>query len=254
MSSSTSSGSHKSIIRNKVWSQLRQVAIPDPRFHHNYSSFIADFGGSSTATDLLTSLPAYKNAEILFVAPDNCIQELRHRALIDGKTVLVTTYGIRRGFWLLDPRGILEKKWEIASMLDGMERVGRHVSLAEIKSLLKKIDLMVTGTGAINYQGLRFGKGHGFFDLEWAMVYSIGVIDGITQTVALVHECQVLDEELVGEEWDTGCDFIVTNQRVIEVNRASKPSCGILWHNLQSEMLADIEPLRELKDMQYGRE
>ncbi|KAE9369060.1 5-formyltetrahydrofolate cyclo-ligase [Stipitochalara longipes BDJ] len=252
--SSTNSESHKSIIRNKVWSQLRQVAFPDSRFHHDYSSFIADFAGSSRATELLTSLPAYQNAELLFIAPDNCIQELRHHALRDGKTVLVTTYGIRRGFWLLDPRVISQEKLDAASMLDGLEKVGQRVSLADIKNLSKKVDLMVTGTGAINPRGLRFGKGHGFFDLEWAMLYTLGVVDGTTQTIAVVHECQVLDEEFQGEEWDTGCDFVVTNARIIEVDEASKPTCGILWDKLQRDMLEDIEPLGELKNMNSGIE
>jgi 5-formyltetrahydrofolate cyclo-ligase len=63
------------------------------------------------ATDLLTSLPAYRDADILFIAPDNCIQELWDRALKDGKAVLVTTYGICRGFWLLDPQVIREENW-----------------------------------------------------------------------------------------------------------------------------------------------
>lgn len=243
--------SHKSSIRNKVWTQLRKVALPDSRFHHDYSSFIADFKGSSSATDLLDALPAYKNADLIFIAPDNCIQELRYRALKDGKTVLVTTYGIRRGFWVLDPREIPEARWEMASLLDGMERIGRHVTLKDIRGM-QKIGLMVTGTGAINHKGLRFGKGHGFFDLEWAMLYSIGVVDASTQTVAVVHECQVLDEELRGEEWDTGCDFVVTNERVIVVDEACKPSCGILWDKLAEGMIDDIEPLSELRNMGSG--
>jgi 5-formyltetrahydrofolate cyclo-ligase len=58
------------------------------------------------------------------------------------------------------------------------------------------------------------------------------MVDARTQTVAVVHECQVLDEELRGEEWDTGCDFVVTNERVI-VEGASKPGgvgyYGIDW-------------------------
>jgi len=254
MSPSTYSESQKPIIRSKIWSQLRQVALPDSRFHHDYSSFIADFVGSSRATKLLTSLPAYQNAETLFIAPDNCIQELRHCALRDGKTVLVTTYGIQRGFWLLDPGVIMQDKLEIASMLDGMEKIGQHVSLVDIKNFVKKVDLMVTGTGAINFRGLRYGKGHGFFDLEWGMLYTIGVIDRTTPTVAVVHECQVLDEALQGEEWDTGCDFIVTNTRIIKVEEASKPVCGILWDKLQKNMLEDIEPLRELMHMDSGIE
>ncbi|KAL5322979.1 hypothetical protein ACEPPN_007505 [Leptodophora sp. 'Broadleaf-Isolate-01'] len=238
--------SHKASIRSKVWSQLRQVAIPDSRFHHDYSSFIADFQGSTIATNHITSLPCYKNAKTIFIAPDNCIQELRYRTLKDGKTVLVTTYGIRRGFWILDPKAIPSERWEMASLLDGMERIGRHVTLRDIESM--KIDLMVTGTGAINLEGLRFGKGHGYFDLEWALLYSIGAAGKNTQTVAVVHECQVLDEDLQGEAWDTGCDFVVTNERVIVVKDARKPDCGILWDQLQDGMLEDIEPLRELKE------
>lgn len=163
--------------------------------------------------------------------------------------MVVTTYGIRRGFWVLDPRVIPRERWEVASLLDGMERLGGRVTLAEIARGIGRIDLMVTGTGAINLRGLRFGKGHGFFDLEWAMLWEIGVVGERTQTVAVVHECQVLDEELRGEEWDTGCDFVVTNERVIEVEGASKPSCGILWDRLEEGMLEDIEPLRELRGM-----
>lgn len=249
MSPSNLPPSRKSSIRTKVWAELRKVALPDSRFHHDYSSFIADFIGSSHATDLLTSLPCYESARTIFIAPDNCIQELRYRALLDGKIVLVTTYGIRRGFWVLDPDVIPREKWEMASLLDGMERLGRHVTLAEIKREIGRIDLMVTGTGAINLQGLRFGKGHGFFDLEWAMLCEIGVAGEGTRTVAVVHECQVLDEELRGEEWDTGCDFVVTSERVIGVEGASKPSRGILWDRLEEGMLEDIESLRELRSL-----
>ena len=247
--SSSSTPTHKSSIRTKVWAELHKVSLPDSRFHHDYSSFIADFHGSTDATTLLTSLPSYKTASVIFIAPDNCIQELRYRALLDGKTVVVTTYGIRRGFWVLDPAVIPRERWEMASLLDGMERLGARVTLAEIQRGIGRIDLMVTGTGAINLRGLRFGKGHGFFDLEWAMLWEIGVVGEGTQTVAVVHEFQVLDEELRGEEWDTGCDFVVTNERVIEVEGASKPSCGILWDRLEEGMLENIEPLRELRGM-----
>ncbi|KUJ15112.1 5-formyltetrahydrofolate cyclo-ligase [Mollisia scopiformis] len=247
MTTTINANSHKSLIRNKVWSRLRAVALPDSRFHHDYSSFIADFEGSSAATDLLQSLPAYQNAHLIFIAPDNCLQELRYRSLTDGKKVIVTTYGIRRGFWILDPEQIHESQWQMASVLDGMENIGRHMTLADISELPTDIALMVTGTGAINLKGLRFGKGHGYFDLEWAMLYSIGKANQRTQTIAVVHECQVLDEELRGEVWDTGCDFVVTNDKVINVKDASKPSCGILWDKLEDGMLEDIEPLKELE-------
>ena len=80
--------------------------------------------------------------------------------------------------------------------------------------------------------------------MEWAMLYSTGVFDASTQTVAVVHECQVLDEELMGEEWDTGCDYISTNRRMIDIEGASKPRCGIPWDVLEDGMWNDIEPQR----------
>jgi len=145
---------------------------------------------------------------------------------------------------------IEEDKWEVAASLDGMERYGRHITLKELQERKIRIELMVTGTGALNLQGLRFGKGHGFFDLEWAMLSEINVVTHETKVLGVVHECQVLDEELVGEEWDTACDFIITNERTIEVEGTKKPDCGILWERLAKGMLEEIEPLRELREMQ----
>ncbi|ESZ93587.1 hypothetical protein SBOR_6016 [Sclerotinia borealis F-4128] len=241
--------SHKSQVRKKVWEELRHVAIPDSRFDHDYSSFICDFVGSNDAGRQLIGLPCYTSAETIFIAPDNCLQELRYQALKDKKTVICTTYGIKRGFFVLNPQEITERKWEIASFLDGMEIYGRYVTLTELRSEGLKIPLMVTGTGAINYKGLRFGKGHGFFDLEWGMLYSIGTVNKDTKTIALVHECQVLDEEFKGEQWDTGCDFIITNERIITISGAAKPGYGIIWDRLEKGMMDDIESLRELKNI-----
>jgi 5-formyltetrahydrofolate cyclo-ligase len=148
---------------------------------------------------------------------------------------------------------IEQERWEVASLLDGMEKVGRHITLSQLQASGLKIPLMVTGAGAINMQGLRFGKGHGFFDLEFATLKDIGVVGDETKVVGVVHECQVLDKELVVEEWDVGCDFVVSDKRVIEVENAAKPGCGIVWEKLREGMLEDIEPLGELNRIQEGK-
>lgn len=250
---------HKSSVRARVWRSLRAVALPDSRFHFDFSSFIADFAGSAAACDALFSrcLPpavfAPGGAACVFITPDNCLEHLRFRALAAGVRVLTTTYGIRRGFWLLDPSAIQQEEepglLRYAATLDGMEKVGRPVSLREIAAMGLDVGLMVTGTGAINGKGIRFGKGHGFFDLEWAMLHSVGVVSAATTTAAVVHDCQVLEEELVPEVFDTVCDLIVTPTRVIDAHAVSKPTCGILWEKLAPGMLDDIPPLQELKNM-----
>lgn len=239
----------KEDVRKRVWERVLNVARPDSRHHFDFNSFIADFQGSDQATERLTRLPAYINSKVLFITPDNCLEELRLRALRDRKVILITTYAILRGFWILDPQHIAPADYRCAAMLDGMERYGQPVTLTDIVAKGWRIPLMVTGTGAINLRGVRFGKGHGFFDLEWAMLYTLGVVDQHTIAVGVVHDCQVLEEELHPEKFDTMCDVVVTPTRVIEVERAAKPTCGILWSFLQPGMLEGIPPLRELKGM-----
>jgi 5-formyltetrahydrofolate cyclo-ligase len=245
--STNKSENHKSSIRAKVWSDLRNVAYPDSRFHYDFSGFIADFQGSQDAADRLMELLCYTRSKIIFIAPDNCLEYLREKTLEAGKKILMTTYGIRRGFWLLDPEEIPPDKYLYAATLDGMEKLGRSVLLMEIEAMQLLVDLMVTGTGAINMEGIRFGKGHGFFDLEWGMLYTSKVVRQETTTVAIVHDCQVLDEKLIPEEFDTVCDIVVTPTRVLNVEGVKKPVCGILWERLEPGMINDIPPLQELR-------
>jgi 5-formyltetrahydrofolate cyclo-ligase len=254
--------SHKNLVRQKVWPRLSEVAIPDSRFHLDFHSFIADFQGSSIATERLISHPSFTQAHTVFIAPDNCLRILRYAALAAGKLVLVTTYGIRRGFIILDPKVIQsEQQRRLASYLDGMEDASSgatHISLTQMLHLNLKIDLMVTGTGAINLSGIRFGKGHGFFDLEWGILSTLNMVNSDTPCVAVVHDCQVIGAVLRPEIFDTICDLIITPTRVVEVDLSEKrltpkPICGILWDRLQPDMLADIPPLRELQALEHSR-
>jgi 5-formyltetrahydrofolate cyclo-ligase len=239
---------HKSEVRERVWSELRKVAVPDSRFHFDFGEFIADFEGGEAAVQRLVDHRYYRDARFIFITPDNCLDRLRLKALQDGKIVLMTTYSIKRGFWLLDPATIAPELYLYASTLDGMERVARPVDLEAIKAL-PPVDFMVTGTGAINMQGVRFGKGHGFFDAEWGMLYQLGRVTTATPTAAVVHDCQLLDEKLTPAVFDTVADVVFTPTRTIEVDGPHKPTVGILWDVLDPHMYETIPPLRQLKSM-----
>lgn len=188
----------------------------------------------------------YQQSSFVFITPDNCLDRLRLRALKEGKTVLMTTYAIKRGFWLLDPKAIAPDLYLYASTHDGMERVARPVDLNDIKRM-PAIDYVVTGTGAINMEGVRFGKGHGFFDAEWGVLYQLGRINTATPTAAVVHDCQVLEETLTPDVFDTVSDVIFTPTRTIEVSNPHKPTVGILWDRLDAHMYEIIPPLQQLK-------
>jgi 5-formyltetrahydrofolate cyclo-ligase len=236
----------KSDVRERVFRELRKVAFPDSRFHFDFGEFIADFEGSERAVDRLVSHRHYRESSFIFITPDNCIEQLRHRALLDGKLILMTTYSIRRGFWVLDPRRIPADRLLYAATLDGMERMGQPVTLKQIAGL-PTLDYLVTGTGAINEEGVRLGKGHGYFDVEWGMLHKIGKIGPTTPAAAVVHDCQVLTEKLKPEVFDTVVDVIFTPSRTIEISDPHKPAMGIIWELLEPRMLETIPPLQELK-------
>jgi 5-formyltetrahydrofolate cyclo-ligase len=244
---------HKSEVRERVFSELRKVAFADSRFHFDFGEFITDFLGSENAVSRLVAHRYYQKSSFIFITPDNCIEQLRYRALVDGKRILMTTYSIRRGFWVLDPALIPPEKYLYAATLDGMERMGQPVTLEQIKGL-PNLDYLVTGTGAINEEGVRFGKGHGYFDVEWGMLYKIGKIGTGTPAAAVVHDCQLLTEKLFPEVFDTVVDVIFTPKRTIEVADPQKPTQGILWDLLDPRMLATIPPLQELKAMEGSRQ
>lgn len=243
---------HKGSVRERVFHELRKVTYPDSRFHYDFGEFIADFQCSEQAVERLVQHRFYREAQCLFIAPDNCLEQLRYRALQDGKKILMTTYSIFRGFWLLDPTTIPPDRWLYAATLDGMERHGTPLTLAQIMTELPRLDYMMTGTGAINEAGVRFGKGHGFFDAEWGMLYRIGKISSATPSAAVVHDCQVLTEMLYPEGFDTVAEAIFTPTRTIEVSDPHKPTCGIVWDLLDPHMLATIPPLQELKELEPG--
>jgi 5-formyltetrahydrofolate cyclo-ligase len=82
------------------------------------------------------------------------------------------------------------------------------------------------------------------------MLYRMGVIHAGTPAAAVVHDCQVLQEELFPEIFDTVADVIFTPGRTIVVDNPHKPECGIVWDLLDAHMFETIPPLQELKEIE----
>lgn len=233
--------------REKIWEELLKVARPDSRFSWNFAEFITDYEGSDKCAELLTQTDIYKNAQTIFITPDNNLEKLREIAFCDKKTVVMTNYSISRGFFLIRPGDIPEGKEELASLLDGVARYWKHQTLAQLKESVGHIDMMVTGASAITPSGIRFGKGHGYFDLEWAMTYSTGLVDIDTPVFAVGHDCQVADVDVEVRDFDTAIDYIVTPTKVMKTRHEfPKPTRGIIWSQLAPGMREQIPPVQEL--------
>ncbi|KAF1974284.1 hypothetical protein BU23DRAFT_113776 [Bimuria novae-zelandiae CBS 107.79] len=243
-------------IWHRVYNSLLKHAQPDSRFHHDFLSFTPDFHGSSAAVARLVQLPCYASAATILATPDNSLEELRYRALKDGKKLLIGTYRLRRGFVLLSPQRLGEAELRTASWLDGMERlgVGRHISLAELREEGVKVDLCVMGGLAFNTQGVTIWEGAGLLEVQWALLQDVKVLEGRVPVVAVAHACQVVDEAEMGFEkikpekaGEVQCDYVVTPEKTFEVQDAVKPSSGIDFDAVDQGALENIPPLQELK-------
>ena len=237
------------IIRQQIWGRLKDVAKPDTRFHLNFSEVIPDFDGSDRATEHVAGMAAYAATKFAFITPDNCLVDLRRRMIAAGKPFVMSTYGIYRGFLLMEP-GMVPKGAELyAAWLDGMEHFARPITLEEI-ARRGRFDFMVTGASAVSVDGVRFGKGHGFFDLEWGMFTDLGLVDETTPVVAVVHDCQMVEEKLTPSETDILVDWIATPTRLHQVERRAKRPHGVKWPLLDPKQIEDTPPLQELQRIQ----
>ncbi|MGI5887924.1 MAG: 5-formyltetrahydrofolate cyclo-ligase [Oscillospiraceae bacterium] len=233
--------------RIRIWEELRKVARPDSRFSFDFSEFITDYEGSEEGAELFVKQDFYKNSNVIFVTPDNNLEHLREIIIRDRKTMIMTNYGISRGFFIIRPGDVPEGREELASTLDGVQRFWHHRTLAALKEEVGHVDLLVTGASAMTLSGIRFGKGHGYFDLEWAMQYTAGLADETSVIVGVGHDCQVTDIDVEVTEHDTAIDWIVTPTRVIKTRgEFPRPTCGIIWSRLDKDMLGRIPPLQEL--------
>jgi 5-formyltetrahydrofolate cyclo-ligase len=256
MTAPVSPDERRKLIWASVYQDLLRNAVPDSRFNYDFLSFTPDFRGSSAAIDRVVELPCYNSAAVVLITSDNSLESLRHRALKDGKKVLVATYRLRRGFVLLDPARIDDDKLLLAACLDGMEKpgVGRALTLAQLRDEGLNVDMCATGGLVFSEEGVVIYEGQALFEVQWALLQDIKVLGVSARVVAIAHACQVVDEAKLGMEkispskiGEVQCDFVVTPSKVFEVSAAVKPNGGVDFGAVDPEALNNIPPLQELK-------
>jgi 5-formyltetrahydrofolate cyclo-ligase len=226
----------KQEIRERVWRLMRRRGVG--RFP-GAEGRIPNFVGAERAARLLAEQPEWLQAGVLKANPDAPQLPVRALALEQSKIVYVAVPRLReaRPFILLDPRKLAGAPRAAAS-IKGSFRLGRPVAISQVR----RIDLVVCGSVAVNREGARVGKGGGFSDLEFALLSEARRIDRRTVVATTVHSHQVLDQDLPETDHDFRVDLIVTPDEVIRVARRSRPK-GIVWEDLDDDKVAQIPVL-----------
>jgi 5-formyltetrahydrofolate cyclo-ligase len=256
----------KSLLRERVSAKLlevpagrdRPIALPDAIFHHELDHFITDFQGSREATERVLDLPEWRQASQVFITPDNSTAYLRELAIRQSKTMIMTTYGIRRGSLLVTREMVPAGQEEYASSLVGMEKFGRRLMTIEDLEAAGPLDLMVTGALAVSrVHGGRAGKGAGWVDAEWGIWGALNLTRPDTPVLGIVHDLQLVPEAFPLDPWDCHLGIILTPAETLRVRVETQPH-GILWDAFttpaQAAWAAAIPYVRQLYSRQFGRE
>lgn len=201
----------KEDIRKQVWRLMeeRNIAIfPRPVYHR-----IPNFVGAEKAAQNLRGLPEYESAKVVFSNPDSPQRPIREMVLEDGKTLLMATPKLKRGFLLINPENLSASQIREASAILGAFKYGRPAELSDVE-----VDLFVAGSVAVSLDGGRLGKGTGYSDQEYDLLKSAGALSSKIAVVTTVHDVQVV-ENIPSQEWDIPVDIIVTPTKIIRTTK-----------------------------------
>jgi 5-formyltetrahydrofolate cyclo-ligase len=228
----------KDQIRQRVWHTLKKQRVA--RFP-GAEGRIPNFIGAEGCAKQLAETPYWKAARFLKVNPDSPQRAIRQRALADGKVIYMAVPRLRskKPFIELDPKKLKCSPYA-ASSIKGASQYGRPVTLDEVK----RIDLVVCGSVAVNREGARVGKGGGYSDLEFALLTQEKKLDRRTPIVTSVHPLQILDQVIPMTAHDIPLSAIVTPTEVIEVAAPWPRPKGIYWKMLLPEKIDEIPVLK----------
>lgn len=232
----------KDDVRQRVWDDLDATGVA--RFPFPPHGRIPNFAGANEAAERLANQSVWEDATAIKINPDSPQRLARSRALADGKRIYMAVPRLQaeQPFLELDPDRIDDPSE--ASTIGGANEYGNPVSIDE----MTPIDLIVSGSVAVDEHGTRIGKGEGYSDLEYAILLEAGLIDGDTPVATTVHERQVCSTQLPHDPHDVPLEVIVTPDRTISVETTTNPPIGIDWSLLEAETIQEMPVLQRLQE------
>ena len=228
----------KAAARKTVWDALTAKKVA--RFPFPPHGRIPNFAGAREAAERLLAHPLFRRVRVIKVNPDSPQRWVRQLALKRGITIITPTPRLKGAFRRLDPQKIPRKHYAEAATLKRGGKWGDGIALDE----MPKIDLVVMGSAGVTRGGKRLGKGHGYADLEYALLRELG--NPAVPLATTVHPLQVL-RDFPTEAHDTPLALIATPRETIEVKRRRRAPRGIDWKKLPAKALEEMPVLAELR-------
>ncbi len=231
----------KAELRERIWDELDESG--EARFPFPPHGRIPNFAGANEAAERLAGSEAWRAANAIKSNPDAPQLPVRRAALRAGKTLYVAIPRLREAkcFLRLDPEEIDDV--DAATTVGGCSEFGEPVGPEDVEP----IDLIVSGSVAVNDRDARVGKGEGYSDIEFGILQEFDLLDGGTTTATTVHERQVVDDEIPTATHDVPMDMIVTPERVLRTRETKRKPMAIEWNELDGDRIDEIPILSRLE-------
>jgi len=242
-------GTLKHNLRIQIWTRMEKQKLI-----HEYPPSCFDkipyFIKCEIAAKKVARLKEFRDAKLIKINPSLAQMHLRFLTLKYGKQLLVPNPSLTDDFmYLIDPNKF-EKHWQFrrAASKAGSKELGSKVKISE--SI--KIDLFVVASVVCAANGVRLGKGMGYAEIEWAILYEIGAVNDQTVVLTTVHDEQILTNDKLPLSLlcnhDLPIDIIVTPSKIVNVRkRLKKPCIGIDWSLITKEQLIAMPILQSVK-------
>jgi len=197
----------KQKLREQIWREMEERGIA--RFPLPCRGRIPNFRGAEAAASKLLSIPEFKSAKIVLVAPDSPQKPVRKLVLREGKTLVMPTPRLKSGFLVIKPG---TAKINEAITIRGAFKHG------VLTGKLPRVDFVVQGCVAVDREGRRLGKGGGYGDREIEMARKENPNVKVAVTC---HSIQVVSR-VPFEKGDQRVDYICTEKEIIVVEASEE--------------------------------
>ncbi len=190
-----------------------------------------EFAQAGKAAERLRRQKAYRTARVIAIQPDPVLLQARINALMDGKTLIAATPGLKQGLVRVSPDmvPVAARKRELTG--HAMIKSGRQLRFPAAN--LGRVDLVVGTCLGFDNQGRILGDGRGLLDLFYAILRHLGMKAGAPLAVIAANEQRV--DALPRQKWDAAANLVVTpGEALLLEQEQPAPNLAALPRNLAS--------------------
>lgn len=173
-----------------------------------------EFPQTGKAAERLRRQAAYRTARVIAIQPDPVLLQARINALMDGKTLIAATPGLKQGLVRISPDmvPVAQRSRELTG--HAMIKSGRQLRFPAAN--LGRVDMVVGACLAFDPKGHLLGDGRGMLDLLYALLRHLGMKASAPLAVIAADEQRV--DDLPRQNWDAAANLLVTPEEALQMD------------------------------------